>query len=146
MAIFLLITQVASTWFMTGLIWFVQIVHYPLYNRVGVESFVEYERQHCALTTMVVAPVMVVELLTAILLVVARPKAVGLAETLIGVALLGVIWISTLFIADNLHGALSAGFNFEPYRQLLASNWLRTACWTLRGLLVLYMCYRSMQS
>jgi len=139
----LLMTQVASTWFMVGLIWFVQIVHYPLYDRIGLDKFVVYERDHCALTTLVVAPVMVVELLTAVLLVVARPKGVGTVETLTNLGFLLVIWGATLLIADNFHGALSSGFKIEPYRALVLSNWLRTVLWSLRGFLVMYMTYRS---
>jgi hypothetical protein len=142
--IFLLLTQIASTWFMTGLIWFVQIVHYPLYDRIGEQNFCIYERNHCALTTLVVAPVMVVELFSAILLVVARPKSTGMAEVLAGLLLVGIIWISTLFIADQYHGQLSAGFNSVPYKALIAANWLRTICWSLRGVLVTYMCWKNM--
>ncbi|MBU6454538.1 MAG: hypothetical protein KGS72_22405 [Cyanobacteria bacterium REEB67] len=146
MQVLLLITQVASTWFMVGLIWFVQVVHYPLYDRVGASGFVVYERDHCALTTLVVAPAMVVELFSAALLVVARPKAVGLTETLVGLGLALAIWLLTLFIADNYHGALSTGFSVAPYKALIFANGLRTALWTIRGLVVSYMCWKTMQS
>jgi len=129
---------------MTGLIWFVQVVHYPLYDRVGADHFVVYERDHCALTTALVAPMMVAELLSALMLLVIRPKAVGFAEVIIGLVLLAVIWLSTLFIADNFHGALAASFQPAPYRALLAWNWLRTAVWTARSLLVIYMAWRCM--
>ena len=37
----ILLTQVFATLFMVGLIWFVQIVHYPLYAKVGREQFSE---------------------------------------------------------------------------------------------------------
>lgn len=129
---------------MTGLIWFVQVVHYPLYDRVGADQFVVYERDHCALTTAVVAPAMVVELLTAAMLVLARPKAVSLWEVGLALALLLIIWLSTLFIADSLHGSLASGFNNEAYRSLVAWNWLRTLLWTVRSALVAHMCWRCM--
>lgn len=144
MEIILLIVQAASTWFMTGLIWFVQVVHYPLYDRIGESQFVIYERDHCALTTAVVAPAMVIEFMTAALLVLSRPKAVCLPEVLAGLALLLLIWGSTVFIADNLHGTLASGFNNESYRALVAWNWLRTVAWTWRAALVSYMCWRCM--
>ena len=38
------IVHVLATWFMTGVIWFVQVVHYPLMARVGAEGFAAYER------------------------------------------------------------------------------------------------------
>ena len=64
----ILLTQVFATLFMVGLIWFVQIVHYPLYANVGREQFPEYEALHNRMTTWVVGPAMLVELVTAVLL------------------------------------------------------------------------------
>lgn len=144
MANLVLLVQLGATWFMTGLIWFVQVVHYPLYDRVGADQFVVYERDHCALTTAVVAPMMVAELISALMLFALRPKAVALPEVIVGMALLGVIWLSTLFIADNFHGALSASFQVGPYRALVAWNWLRTVAWTIRAILVTWMTWRCM--
>jgi hypothetical protein len=37
--------HLAATWFMVGLIWVIQIVHYPLFTSVGSDSFAEYERR-----------------------------------------------------------------------------------------------------
>lgn len=145
MELILLLAQVAATWFMTGLIWFVQIVHYPLYDRVGTDSFVVYERDHCALTTMIVAPVMVTELFTAFAMIVARPRPIGAFEACVGLALLIIIWLSTLFIADSFHGGLSSGFNNQAYHGLLNWNMLRVVLWTMRGLLMLWFCFRCMR-
>ncbi|CAN5147760.1 hypothetical protein BH11CYA1_BH11CYA1_28370 [soil metagenome] len=145
MEILLLLLQASSTWFMTGLIWFVQVVHYPLYDRVGTAEFQLYERDHCSLTTLVVAPMMVAELLSGAMLLFARPKMIGASEVILGLVLLAVIWFLTLFIADSLHGALASSFQIGPYRSLIAWNWLRTVAWTLRALLVTFMCYRCMQ-
>ena len=41
-----LLVHVVATLVMTGLIWFVQIVHYPLMAKVGRADFAEYERLH----------------------------------------------------------------------------------------------------
>jgi hypothetical protein len=43
--------ELASTLMLTGLIWVVQIVHYPLLKYVGSESFKNYERLHCSTTS-----------------------------------------------------------------------------------------------
>ena len=51
-----LLANVASTLLLVGLIWFVQIVHYPQFVRVGSERFAEYETIHVRLTTWVVVP------------------------------------------------------------------------------------------
>ena len=57
----ILLLQAASTLAMVGLIWFVQIVHYPLFAQVGREGFSGYEQAHQNRTTFVVAPLMLVE-------------------------------------------------------------------------------------
>ena len=72
-----LLLHFASTWAMVGLIWFVQIVHYPLFAQVGRDEFPLYERRHKAWTTWIVAPLMLTELLTAIVLCVWRPVVAG---------------------------------------------------------------------
>ena len=57
---------VASTLYMTGVIWFVQIVHYPLMARVGGAQFREYSRLHQLQTTWVVAPAMLAAAVAAV--------------------------------------------------------------------------------
>jgi hypothetical protein len=54
--------NLCASLFMTGVIWFVQIVHYPLFASVGAIDFPEYERRHANRTGYVVAPVMIFEL------------------------------------------------------------------------------------
>jgi hypothetical protein len=55
---------------------------------------------------------MLVELFSAILLCVNRPKFVGMPECIVNVILLGIIWLSTMFIADQLHGSLGSGAQY----------------------------------
>ncbi len=51
-----------STVFMTGLIWFVQVVHYPLKAMVDTGSFTAYQRAHQTRTAWIVGPPMLVEI------------------------------------------------------------------------------------
>ena len=51
---FILLTNVAATLYMVGLIWCVQIVHYPLFAEVGKDGFAAYEAAHSSLITAVV--------------------------------------------------------------------------------------------
>jgi hypothetical protein len=37
--VLLLLANAAATFFMVGVIWFVQVVHYPLFARVGTLDF-----------------------------------------------------------------------------------------------------------
>ena len=61
----ILLLHAAATVFMTGLIWFVQVVHYPLFSAVGRDRFSEYEGRHSRLTGRVVGAPMLLELATA---------------------------------------------------------------------------------
>jgi hypothetical protein len=58
---YVLLANLAATLFMVGVIWFVQVVHYPLFSRVGSEKFSLYPKAHSRLTTYVVGPPMLVE-------------------------------------------------------------------------------------
>ena len=65
----LFLVNLAATWYMVGLIWMVQIVHYRLFDRVGRDQFVRYEADHGRLITPVVGIPMLVEIATSAALV-----------------------------------------------------------------------------
>ena len=130
---------------MTGLIWFVQIVHYPLFDTVGLNNFVNYETKHSNLTTYVVILPMFVELLTACLLIWLRPSFVG-SEAWLGAVLVGIIWLSTAFLQVPQHSTLAGGFNETAHQTLVLSNWIRTVAWSLRSVLVMYWLYKILNT
>jgi len=121
------ILHLLATGFMTGLIWFVQVVHYPLFAAVGQDAFTEYERRHMQRTGAVVGPPMVVEVGCAVWLALSSGPL-----GLVGLALLAVVWLSTWGRQVPLHHRLSARGDQRDIRQLVASNWVRTAAWTAR--------------
>jgi hypothetical protein len=120
-------------------------MHYPLVAQVGKEGFAAYEAAHSNLITPIVGPPMLVELATASLLLFFRSPAIGLAETIVGLMLVVVIWLSTMFLQVPQHGILSAGFNETAHQFLVNSNWLRTVAWSMRGALVLWMTAKVMR-
>lgn len=114
----LLLAHAASTWFMTGVVWFVQLVHYPLMARVGREHWCEHQRGHQRWTTVVVMPAMFVELGAALALLLhgvwsespTMPGALWL-----GAALLALIWLSTALVQVPLHARLESGFDARTH-------------------------------
>jgi len=122
---------------MTGLIWFVQISHYPLFRDVGAEGFASYERSHRFRTTCVVGPLMLLEALTAVLLFRLVPTWVSFPVACLGAVLLLVIWCATSFLSVPQHERLSEGFDLDAWSRLVTTNWVRTAAWTARSLLLL---------
>ena len=131
----LTIVHAAATWFMAGLIWFVQVVHYPLFAAVGAREFAAYERRHQRRTTLVVGPVMLVEAASAVgLAVLLAPGPLRVAAW-VGAAMLAVVWVSTFAVQVPLHGRLGAGLDSTLVRRLVLSNWVRTVLWTGRGVI-----------
>jgi hypothetical protein len=99
---YVLLVHLAATLVMVGVIWFVQIVHYLLFSRVGSGSFALYSDAHSRLTTYVVGPPMLIEAATTLLLVFRRPEDIPLTA-LVGHALVGVEWLSTALLQVPCH-------------------------------------------
>jgi hypothetical protein len=135
----ILLLHVAATGMMIGVIWFVQIVHYPMFSLVGRAGFAAYEAAHSRLTTVVVAPPMLVELATGAYLALRPPPAMPPAALWAGLALIAVIWLSTWLLQVPKHRALEAGFDPAAHRALVGTNWIRTLAWTARGILLLVL-------
>lgn len=140
----LLLAHAFATAVMLGVIWTCQLVHYPLFARVGRDAFVGYESEHMTRITWIVAPMMGLELITGGLLVVMPPA--GLAAwnlgwaPAVGAALISINWISTFLFQGPTHMALRAkGLEEKRVAFLVSSNWVRTVSWTLRAALVLLM-------
>lgn len=131
----LLAAHAFVTLFMTGLIWFVQLVHYPLFGRVGKSDFAAYEAQHTRRTGRLVGGPMLLELGLAA----ALAWSPGGTAAWCGLGLLGIIWLSTAVSQVPLHRRLEKGYDQDAHRRLVAGNWVRTIAWSMRGLLALLM-------
>lgn len=131
----LAVLHAVPTLLMTGVIWTVQVVHYPLFLRVGAEAFADYEAAHCRRITFVVMPLMLLEVAASVLLLASAttPMLRGLAAT--GLLLLALLWTSTFALQVPCHRRLERGFDAPAVRRLVATNWLRTVGWTLRAAL-----------
>ena len=131
----LLAIHTAATWALVGLIWTVQLVHYPLFAQVGTDAFRTYHARHLWRITLVVAPLMAVELLTAGVLVLRGAREPWLLVSFVPLAF---NWLSTWRIQIPLHDRLATGFDADVHRRLVATNWWRTAAWSLRGACLLF--------
>ena len=131
------IAHVCATWFMVGLIWMVQSVHYPLFAVVGRSSQRTYAAEHTLRIARLLALPAGVEVVTAVLLIWVRPTGTATWLVLISGALLGALWLTTLLVQVPIHQRLSRSWSAPVIERLVKTNWLRTAGWSLRGLLVL---------
>jgi hypothetical protein len=126
----------AATWFMAGVIWVVQLVHYPLFAALDRAAFARHHAFHASAITRVVLLPMLAELALAAWLAWRRPDLL----TLFGFGLVLLLWAVTLAVMAPLHGRLQAeGFRHEVHVSLLRWNWLRTVAWSVRAVLVLWL-------
>lgn len=135
----ILLVHAASTWALAGLIWVVQIAHYPSFALVGAERFRAFHASYTTRIGRVVGPLMLVELACALWIVAAPPYAAEGWPRWIGLALVIVAWASTAFVQVPAHRVLARGFDANVHQRLVASNWIRTIAWSARAVLVLVL-------
>jgi len=136
----ILVSQAVASGAMCGLIWFVQIVHYPLFAAITGERSREHAVENQRRTSPVVIPFMAVELATAVAIAAWPPAGVGRGTAFAGLALIAVIWLSTFFVQVPLHGRLARnGHSAAVVDLLVRSNWIRTIAWTARAILAAWM-------
>ncbi len=136
----ILLAQAVASGAMCGLIWFVQVVHYPLFAAVDGDRSRAYSLEHQRRTTPVVLPFMLVELATAAAVAIWPPAAVGRGVAAAGLGLVAVIWLSTFLVQVPLHGRLARdGHAPEAVATLVRGNWIRTVAWTARAVLAAWM-------
>ncbi len=129
--------------FLTGLIWLVQVVQYPLLSRVGADAFRIYHTLHSLRISWIVVPAMLLEVLLAVALV-ARGRGIAPGWWLVATsALLAMVWLSTFALQVPCHQRLAQGFDLATWQRLVATNWIRTAAWSVRTALLGWCVLRS---
>ena len=128
---------------MVGVIWFVQVVHYPLFKTVSHSTFAAYHAQHTQRTGWVVIGPMLSELVLAFVLFSTSPAGTVRWAALAGMIILIGIWASTFLSHVPAHKQLSQGFSPKTLTYLLRWNWIRTAGWSLRLPIAAWMTYAA---
>ena len=140
----LLLVCLGSTLFMTGLIWFVQVIHYPLFEKVAATAFVPYHEAHTRLTSRLVVIPMLLELLSSAALVAIRPRLFPTWVAWTCLAVCGGCWLLTALVQVPQHDQLARGFNLLVWRRLVATNWARTWLWTVHAVLLIVVVAREL--
>ena len=138
----LFLLDIAATLYLWGVIWTIQVVHYPLFARVGAAQWEDYHAAHTRLMTYVVLPAMVTELGTSGLLALARPPWLSPSLLWAGFACAVLTWAVTFFVSVPLHDILSRSFDPAAIHRIVATNWLRTAFWTAHAVILLWQVSR----
>ncbi|MDR9418664.1 hypothetical protein [Gracilimonas sp.] len=132
----LFLTNVFASFFMTGLIWLVQLVHYPSFRYVSEENYLNFQKHHIHSIDKVVIPVMVPEITTSFALTWFDGF---LSLNALGFYLVLLIWISTALFSVPAHSKLESGKDIDAINRLVSTNWIRTILWTLKSGLSFYL-------
>ena len=122
-----------STSVMVGVIWVIQLLHYPSFHFINDQKYIEFQHFHMQRISFIVIPVMLIELASALLLSYFFRSSL----TIILLALLLGIWGITFIFFTNMHQKLTNGFDPSIVDRLVQINWARTALWSLRLIILL---------
>ena len=121
---------------MVGVIWVIQLVHYPSFRFTDREKYVSFQIFHMRNISFIVVPVMILEFLSGLLLVLYHSNHESLLR--ISFILLLIIWLVTALFFAQIHQKLSKGYDETLVRNLVSLNWIRTLLWTIRTIIILY--------
>ena len=127
------IAQVVASVGMFGVIWVMQLVHYPLMRFAAGPQFARFETEHQRRISMVVGPLMAVEGICVLAFLFAPPAGLTWWLPWLGAGAEAVAIGTTAFVSAPLHSRLNAHFDAPTLDRLIGTNWIRTAAWTLRA-------------
>ena len=130
----MLIIHLIATSVMVGVIWVIQLVHYPSFHFIELKQYTTFQRFHMSRISYVVIPAMLTELFTLILFIISTDKI----DSFISISglLLILIWLMTAVFFSGVHQKLTLGYDKTIVDKLVKLNWGRTLLWTLRLFLI----------
>ena len=124
-----------STSLMVGIIWVIQLLHYPAFNFIKESDYVEFQHFHMQRISFIVVPVMILELFSAFMLV----YYVRSNLLILCLIILLFIWLITFVFFTKLHQSLLGGYDKIIVDKLVQINWSRTVLWSLRLIILIYI-------
>ena len=122
-----------STSVMVGVIWVIQLLHYPSFHFINEKKYIEFQHFHMQRISFILVPVMLIEIASALLLAYFFESSL----TIILLALVLGIWAITFIFFTNMHQKLTNGYDRANVDSLVKINWSRTALWSLRLIILL---------
>ena len=127
------VAQVIGSVGMFGVIWVMQVVHYPLMRFASGEQFARFETEHQTRISWVVGPLMLIEGVCVLAFLFAPPAGLPWWLPWAGAGVEAIAIGTTVFVSAPLHGRLNAHFDQAILDRLVATNWIRTIAWTGRA-------------
>lgn len=123
-----------STFIMLGVIWVVQLSHYPAFRYVDEKDFKEFSRMHMTTISFIVVPTIILEMFSTFSLSYLFKESIYYH---INSILMLMIISSTYFLSVPCHNKLIYGKDMRIINRLVNTNWIRTICWTVKALVLI---------
>jgi len=137
--VLVLIAHLIFSSIMTGVIWVIQIVHYPSFHFIEKELYTAFQKFHMNKISIIVIPIMLAELITGVMLLFDKSSKDSFLIT--SLIILILIWALTGVFFSKVHSKLIFGYQELVVNQLVVMNWIRTLLWTLRLFFLLCFVY-----
>jgi len=123
--------NLAVSWGLLILIWLVQTIIYPGFDRISAGDFAGYHRWYVKRISAVVTPLMIGE---AIISIAWLSSVNDSLLPSVSVFMVVIVWLSTLVLQVPIHNHLKSGKDPAAIRQLVATNWIRTIAWSIKAI------------
>ena len=127
-----------TNFIMVGVSLITHFVTYPSFKLIKSSSFSEFHKSYTKKMLFIVAPVMILELISSLLLVIFdisdNNTEICLLITLI------LIWLLTFLTIVPIHNKLTVNYNKDLNQKLIKLNGLRTILWILKLILFIGFC------
>ena len=134
---FIFLFNLVLSFIAVGLIWTIQLVHYPSMSFISKDKFPEYHNFHSIRISILAMPLMFTEMVTSIMLFYQNFSNTFYIVFFSNLIIVILIWCSTFLIQVPLHNSLSKEKDIEKLSRLVHTNWIRTILWTVRSALMI---------
>lgn len=134
-----LLTMTVATLWLAGMIWTVQVVHYPLFAMVGSRGFASYEAAHSSRISLLLLGPWALQGVTTAWVLFQRPVGVPAWMVWAAAVAAATTVVVTVLVSVPQHDVLADGFDAMAHRRLVATNWWRTAAWSAHAVLAVWM-------
>jgi hypothetical protein len=141
---FYLILNLITSLMMAGIVWFMQVVQFPLFTTVRPRNFLGYGTHFKFLTAYIMAPMFLLEAIGALGLAI---KFYGHHNGLLigNLVLFAIAWGATLLYTLPIQNKLTERYVPARIRSLIHYNWVRTLAWSGKGALAVLLVIKYLQ-
>jgi len=127
--------ELFTTTYMFTVVVFVHFIQYPMLKNVPEQSRADYNKKYCDRSGFVIAPAMIFEAFSALMLALINPNF----TSYFGLSLIIFIWLDTFLLSVPAHAKLCKSWDEKAYDKLMRSNLIRLIAWAIRCLILFYL-------